>query len=233
MADSRVGATDAGTRLDKFLASPDRAGSRARAAAALARGKVFVTIASDALPTPRRVSPPTAVRLWMDRPGTRETADRLSATIAILAECTRRRSARSCATSPRASWRAAPAAATARDRCSTIRSRILRRAAAPARVVHRIDRDTSGLVLFAKTAAAQETLQAQFKRREPERVYLAVVYGLPSPPSRTWRDTLVWDTGALIQKESEPARSARQGGRSTTPRRGSVSRARRPSKCCC
>jgi 23S rRNA pseudouridine1911/1915/1917 synthase len=71
-------------------------------------------------------------------------------------------------------------------------------------VVHRIDQDTSGLVAFAKDAAAQERLKVQFKRREPERVYWAVVYGRPDPPSGTWRDRLVWDTTALIQKETHP-----------------------------
>ena len=71
-------------------------------------------------------------------------------------------------------------------------------------VVHRIDRDTSGLVVFAKQARAQEALKAQFKRHLPERVYLAVVYGHPSPPQGTWRDRLVWDTKALIQKETHP-----------------------------
>ena len=70
--------------------------------------------------------------------------------------------------------------------------------------MHRIDRDTSGLVVFAKTVRAQDALKAQFKRREPERVYLAVVYGRPSPPQGTWRDHLVWDTKALIQKETHP-----------------------------
>jgi 23S rRNA pseudouridine1911/1915/1917 synthase len=71
-------------------------------------------------------------------------------------------------------------------------------------VVHRIDRDTSGLVLFAKSEPAQLTLKEQFKRHLPERVYLAVVYGVPSPPSGTWRDHLVWDLKALIQKETSP-----------------------------
>lgn len=71
-------------------------------------------------------------------------------------------------------------------------------------VVHRIDRDTSGLVVFAKHARAQAELKAQFKRRAPERVYLAIVYGQPAPPEGTWRDRLVWDTGALIQKETHP-----------------------------
>ena len=71
-------------------------------------------------------------------------------------------------------------------------------------VVHRIDRDTSGLVVFARMAAAQERLKEQFKRHRPERVYLAVVYGHPDPPSGTWRDHLVWDADSLIQKETHP-----------------------------
>jgi 23S rRNA pseudouridine1911/1915/1917 synthase len=66
-------------------------------------------------------------------------------------------------------------------------------------VVHRIDRDTSGLVLFAKTSRAHTMLKAQFARREPERIYWAVVYGHPDPPSGTWRDFLVWNREALIQ----------------------------------
>jgi 23S rRNA pseudouridine1911/1915/1917 synthase len=76
-------------------------------------------------------------------------------------------------------------------------------------IVHRIDRDTSGVVIFAKHAAAQATLKQQFLRHEPERVYQAVVYGHPTPPSGTWRDTLVWDQRSLIQKETHLRRSAR------------------------
>ena len=71
-------------------------------------------------------------------------------------------------------------------------------------VVHRIDRDTSGLVVFAKSAAAQTRLKDQFKRHRAERVYHAIVYGHPSPASGTWRDRIVWDTKALIQKETHP-----------------------------
>jgi 23S rRNA pseudouridine1911/1915/1917 synthase len=71
-------------------------------------------------------------------------------------------------------------------------------------VVHRIDRDTSGLVVFATRADAQGRLKDQFKRREPERVYLAVVYGHPSPASGTWRDRMTWDKADLIQKETHP-----------------------------
>ena len=68
--------------------------------------------------------------------------------------------------------------------------------------MHRIDRDTSGLVLFAKSEPAQLLLKEQFKRHQPERIYRAVVYGHPSPPEGTWHDHLVWDLKALIQKET-------------------------------
>jgi len=71
-------------------------------------------------------------------------------------------------------------------------------------VVHRIDRDTSGLVVFSKNARAQDAVKSQFRRREAERVYLAVVYGHPVPAAGTWRDRLVWDARALIQKETHP-----------------------------
>jgi len=71
-------------------------------------------------------------------------------------------------------------------------------------VVHRIDRDTSGLVVFAKDPGTQQRMRAQFKRREPARIYHAIVYGHPSPAAGVWRDRLVWDEKALVQKETHP-----------------------------
>jgi 23S rRNA pseudouridine1911/1915/1917 synthase len=59
-------------------------------------------------------------------------------------------------------------------------------------------------VVFARNPDAQRILKDQFRRREPDRVYWAVVYGVPDPPSGTWRDALVWDEKALIQKETHP-----------------------------
>jgi 23S rRNA pseudouridine1911/1915/1917 synthase len=44
-------------------------------------------------------------------------------------------------------------------------------------VVHRIDRETSGVIVFAKHATAKNKLQEQFKFRRVERVYVAVVEG--------------------------------------------------------
>jgi 23S rRNA pseudouridine1911/1915/1917 synthase len=66
-------------------------------------------------------------------------------------------------------------------------------------VVHRIDRDTSGIVVFAKTVAAQRAIKDQFASRTPERVYWAVVHGHPRPAQGRWRDHLVWDEEALKQ----------------------------------
>ncbi|MFN8453065.1 MAG: RluA family pseudouridine synthase [Anaerolineae bacterium] len=49
-------------------------------------------------------------------------------------------------------------------------------------IVHRLDQDTSGLMLVARTAAALRQLQQQFKQREVEKIYLALVYGQPAAP---------------------------------------------------
>jgi len=50
-------------------------------------------------------------------------------------------------------------------------------------IVHRLDKDTSGLILVAKNDRAHRDLQAQFKGREVQKIYLALVYGRISPPS--------------------------------------------------
>lgn len=52
-------------------------------------------------------------------------------------------------------------------------------------IVHRIDRDTSGAVVVAKHARAQEILAAQFRAHSIERRYWALVCGDPPWPSRT------------------------------------------------
>lgn len=55
-------------------------------------------------------------------------------------------------------------------------------------LVHRLDKDTSGLLVVAKNDAALQALQAAFKSREVQKVYLALVLGHP-PASGTF-DTL-------------------------------------------
>jgi 23S rRNA pseudouridine1911/1915/1917 synthase len=44
-------------------------------------------------------------------------------------------------------------------------------------VVHRLDKDTSGIIVLAKTDAAYRSLAAQFKARETEKTYHALVHG--------------------------------------------------------
>ena len=48
-------------------------------------------------------------------------------------------------------------------------------------IVHRLDKDTSGLMVIAKTERAHAKLAADFAARRIERAYLAVVWGVPSP----------------------------------------------------
>ena len=51
-------------------------------------------------------------------------------------------------------------------------------------LVHRLDKDTSGLLVAAKTPQAQRRLIAQFKQRTIRRIYLALVQGTPPPTGR-------------------------------------------------
>jgi len=50
-------------------------------------------------------------------------------------------------------------------------------------IVHRIDKDTSGLLVVAKTDVAHEGLAAQFAKHSIDRRYQAIVSGVPNPPS--------------------------------------------------
>ena len=50
-------------------------------------------------------------------------------------------------------------------------------------IVHRLDKDTSGVMVVAKTEAAMTALAAAFAARDLDRAYLALCWGLPGPPS--------------------------------------------------
>src|SRR6185503_13567633 len=52
-------------------------------------------------------------------------------------------------------------------------------------IVHRIDKDTSGLLVVAKTDVAHEGLAKQFAAHSIERRYLAIVNGVPKAPEGT------------------------------------------------
>lgn len=52
-------------------------------------------------------------------------------------------------------------------------------------IVHRLDKDTSGLMVVAKTDAAHQGLSKQFEMHSIERAYHALVWGVPSPRQGT------------------------------------------------
>jgi 23S rRNA pseudouridine1911/1915/1917 synthase len=200
-----VGPEEAGIRLDRFLAAPHRLGSRARAAGALERGKIYVNdVEADLGQAAQGVAAGDRVRVWMDRPGSgRPRAQKAGRTgdLQIVHEDDRLLVANKPAGLLSVPLERNPGVPSVYDLVEQhFRPHGRRRPL----VVHRIDQDTSGLVVFAKDTGAQEHLKSQFKRREPERVYRAVVYGYPEPPEGTWRDRLVWDDKALIQKETHP-----------------------------
>ncbi len=60
-------------------------------------------------------------------------------------------------------------------------------------IVHRLDRETSGLLVFAKSESVKRTLQAQFEARTVERVYRALVEGRPTREQGTLESRLAED----------------------------------------
>lgn len=57
-------------------------------------------------------------------------------------------------------------------------------------VVHRLDRETSGVLVFAKNAYAREQLKEQFAEHTVERLYIAIVEGELDPEEGTFRSYL-------------------------------------------
>jgi 23S rRNA pseudouridine1911/1915/1917 synthase len=196
--------SEAATRLDRFLAAPGRLASRSKALAALERGKIVLNgETATAADAGRRLAAGDAIHLWMDRPGSAKAVPRpfREGRLDVLYE-----DASIVVVNKPAGLLAVPLGKKGNEPSvlEDLREHLRTREGSRALVVHRIDRDTSGLVVFAKNAAAQARLRDQFRRREPERIYWAIVYGHPDPPAGTWRDHLVWDQKALIQKETHP-----------------------------
>lgn len=81
----------------------------------------------------------------------------------------------------------------------------------PLHIVHRIDKATSGLLVFAKSKKAEQGLAAQFRDHSCERKYLCVAHGYVE--ARTIESYLVTDRGDGIRGSS---RHANQGKRAVT-----------------
>ena len=75
-------------------------------------------------------------------------------------------------------------------------------------IVHRIDKDTSGLLVVAKSDAAHRGLARQFAAHDLERRYLAVTHGAPDPadPRLAHLAGIGWEPGGTLRVEGRIGR---------------------------
>ena len=76
-------------------------------------------------------------------------------------------------------------------------------------LIHRLDRDASGLLIFSKNDAAYQSLKTQFFHHTVTREYRAVVHGKPSPPSGRIDSRLIERADGTVRSTSEHARGQR------------------------
>ena len=73
-------------------------------------------------------------------------------------------------------------------------------------IVHRLDRDASGLLVFAKSPEVKQTLQADFAAHAVERTYAAVVEGRVASPAGVIETRIVDDVPGRVHLTRDPAR---------------------------
>jgi 23S rRNA pseudouridine1911/1915/1917 synthase len=71
-------------------------------------------------------------------------------------------------------------------------------------IVHRLDRETSGLLVVALDADAYDGLREAIRKREVERVYLAAIAGSPDMPTGTIDAPIGRDPGRPTRKRVDP-----------------------------
>lgn len=78
------------------------------------------------------------------------------------------------------------------------------------KLVHRLDRDTSGVLLFARNAYAATKLAASFRHRDTQKIYWALTVGVPSPERGELFAPLVkrGETVVVDEEKSEDAKPA-------------------------
>lgn len=205
MQERTVTPGDAGVRLDQWLVLRGGAASRSKATAWLERGKVFVNGRETGLEdAAARVAEGDRIGIWVDRPGSARPVDRAVADARTHLDILHEDEAIVVVDKP-VGLIVEPLPDGAEHEPTVLdlltdhyrhlpRARVF--------VVHRIDRDTSGLVLFARTPAARDHLKDQFEARTPDRVYQAVAVGTMAPETAVWRDMLAWDKAALRQRRA-------------------------------
>ncbi|MGR3573034.1 RluA family pseudouridine synthase [Brevirhabdus sp.] len=85
------------------------------------------------------------------------------------------------------------------------------------RLVHRLDKDTSGVLLLARTQRVAGALTAAFRARETRKIYWAVVAGVPHPRMGTVRFGLVKAPGHGARGEGEKMLCIHPGAVDATP----------------
>lgn len=90
-----------------------------------------------------------------------------------------------------------------------------------AHIVHRLDRETSGLMIYSKSKAVSRTLEHDWKGYVCDRAYVAVVWGKPEPPEGSIRS---WLTDGPYCVLSSPVDN---GGKEAITRYRTVSSSRR------
>ena len=88
------------------------------------------------------------------------------------------------------------------------------------RLVHRLDRETSGVLLFAKDAAAARSLVAQFSLRRTRKEYLALAAGEAAFSRRTVDEPIGREGGAIKVRQAVAERGAGQAARTEFERLG-------------
>lgn len=71
-------------------------------------------------------------------------------------------------------------------------------------IVHRLDRETSGLMMFAKSKEMQELLQESWKQTIAERSYLAIIDGKLNPPQGTYKSYLFESKVFIVHSTNDP-----------------------------
>jgi len=199
---------DAGQRLDQWIASFDTVLSRARARRAIESGKVSLNGQRiGRSESGQKIAVGDQARIEWNRPGTSATHSLAKGTLSsegleILFED----ESVLAVNKPAGLLTDAATRKQSRER-QTVKKLLqayLRPFGQRAIVIHRIDRDTSGIVLFAKEDAAVEPLKSQFLHHTMERIYWVAVQGSPSSDHGTWEDNVVWNPRLRVLQTAHP-----------------------------
>lgn len=95
-----------------------------------------------------------------------------------------------------------------------LRALVERQIGARLLVVHRLDRDTSGVVVFARSAEAHRDLCLAFEHRRVQKTYVAFIAGVPDPRE----DRIEMPLHAARRGKTRPARPGEPGGQAAATR---------------